>query len=659
MSSARSPPRASTSTCTAAGLGPAARGAQPGGDELGPLPLPGDRGAGDARRRRAPSPARRGRPCRRCRRRAARRRRGPSSGSAASSSATATTSSEYDPAAASSPSRTTSRAPAEQRRGDGRADVADGVALRAELVALDVGLLLAHPGEQAAHGDVGEGLLGADEQHDRRGLHLERARAGGRRRATSAAASFGHGVMLARTADTAGPVAAATRRLVLTATAAARPADRPRGGRRAPGRRRRVRPPPGRGRSAPRGGRRRRPPPSTGRAVPAASTTSRARGRWGARRSCRARRWPRRRGPRPPRRRRAAGRRSRGGRRSSRRRPAPSGPSVDEQPPLHVGADVAHGQQHERAGVDAQHQAGVVDVLGVPLRRRRGSRWPGRRRGRRPSPRSSRPPGSSTDGPRAARPTPRARPPSAAGMPPGAVHTRSTGGGRATPASPPTWSACRWVSTSSGTDVTPARRRQAADRRRLGPGVDDDGAGRSGPHEDALALPDVADDDRPPRPRLAPAGPGPGPAQHDGDEQHHDRRERPGVRGHARASAGRGTRAGQPAATAPTPAPSCAPVGQRRAATSTADAPAPPRRRRRRRAARRGRPRARGRTPPAGRPWSARRRATQAAHHRAGAATTAASPPWTRDSSAASRPEHASRAPRPGPPARWPAARRG
>ncbi len=96
-------------------------------------------------------------------------------------------------------------ASAEQRGGHGRADVAHREPGRAQLVPLDVGVLLPHGRQQAPPGDVGEGLLGPHQQDDGGGSHVEGARASWCGGTASAGASGGHGLMLARVAVDADP----------------------------------------------------------------------------------------------------------------------------------------------------------------------------------------------------------------------------------------------------------------------------------------------------------------------------------------------------------------------------------------------------------------------------------------------------------------------
>ena len=94
--------------------------------------------------------------------------------------------------------------------------------------------------------------------------------------------------------------------------------------------------------------------------------------------------------------------------------------------------------------------------------------------------------------------------------------TSPTGRPSSTPASPSTWSAWKWVSTSSGTRSTPSRSRQRSTDRGVRPGVDHDGRARPGAQHQRVALADVAGDQHPARRGGQPeVG---GPHQH-GDDQ--------------------------------------------------------------------------------------------------------------------------------------------
>ena len=82
----------------------------------------------------------------------------------------------------------------------------------------------------------------------------------------------------------------------------------------------------------------------------------------------------------------------------------------------------------------------------------------------------------------------------------------SATGARRTPGQPATWSAWKWVSTSSGTAMTPRWSRQRSTACRVGAGVDDDGRAVSGVEHQRVALADVAHHDHPARRRPPAAG---------------------------------------------------------------------------------------------------------------------------------------------------------
>ena len=106
-------------------------------------------------------------------------------------------------------------------------------------------------------------------------------------------------------------------------------------------------------------------------------------------------------------------------------------------------------------------------------------------------------------------------------------------------ASPPTWSACRWLSTTSGSAVTPSRSRQPSTAPVVRSGVDQHRAARlAGAHHHRVALADVAGHHRPPGGRPARGHP-PGRHQHQQQPEQHRRQQHPepAVAGRARSPA--------------------------------------------------------------------------------------------------------------------------
>ena len=215
----------------------------------------------------------------------------------------------------------------------------------------------------------------------------------------------------------------------------------------------------------------------------------------------------------------------------------------------HVGAQVDAAPATSRASASAPRSP--VNSMRTPRtvtrattdrslgRRPRASPGRGRARAPPPSPRPTVAPVARHEHRRCSRPALRTSACEAAGAVvgrgerAGRDHARRPGRSSA-PASPPTWSASRWDSSTSGSASTPSRSRQRSTGADVGSGIDQH-APAPGPagHHERIALPDVAGDQH-----RAAAAASPGPTCRSGQPTTSSADQR----GHGRAARSRGNR---------------------------------------------------------------------------------------------------------------------